>query len=472
MSGTLLVGLVVTEAPGQAGGLRVYDEQLRVALDEQVPEAKEIGLSGGGWFNFAFFRYDDQPSRRVRTLRQYQIRGYANVNVYGVHQFYIRASTGWDDWNSGDNPGDDDGDEYHSPDLERAWYQFNLAQLIRNQTGSTPPYDFRFKVGRAFAQIGTALVLSTSLDMLQWEVDVGDFRFMSLLGKTIRESDNIDDSLSVADHQKRCIWGVQLSYDGFDHHRPFAYFLGNHDRTGEDPVDPYQAYDYTSRYVGVGTEGTMVFPGLPDGARRILQNLAYSTEIVGEWGRTYSEGVMEGMGQDRIEAMAYDLMLTYYFDARTQPKVDFEYLFASGDPDRRSSATSTVGGNRSGTKDHAFNAFGFRDTGLALGPRMSNLHMYALGASFLPLEHHELFKKLEVGTKVFFFHKAAENGPISDPTSTNPSRWLGWEWDIYCNWRITSDLSWSIQYGAFQPGAAFTDNDCRQFLSTSVSLSF
>ena len=40
------------------------------------------------------------------------------------------------------------------------------------------------------------------------------------------------------------------------------------------------------------------------------------------------------------------------------------------------------------------------------------------------------------------------------------------------NWRITSDLSWTIRYGAFFPGRAFDDRSCRQFLMTAVILNF
>ncbi|GAG43119.1 unnamed protein product, partial [marine sediment metagenome] len=139
---------------------------------------------------------------------------------------------------------------------------------------------------------------------------------------------------------------------------------------------------------------------------------------------------------------------------------------------RTVSSTATVGGNTAYTRDHAFNAFGFRDTGIAFSPAVSNLNMYALAASFFPLEHIELFKKLEVGSKVFFYHKAS-HGAISDTDAANTtSRWLGWEWDVYCNWRISSDLTWTIRYGAFQPGAAFAHDDCRSFLYTGVTFSF
>ena len=444
-------------AAGQDNGRTVYDEQLRLRLDEQVAAAREIGLDAGGWFSFAVFNYNDTTVRKTRTLRQYQIRGWASVDVHGVHKGYVRGMLGWDDWNSGRNPsgrGDEDAEE-----VERAWYQFDLGQIHRNRTGQEPPLAFKIKVGRQYATIGTGLALAMPLDMIRMDLAASQWEMMALLGKTRRHSANLDSSANVATRQKRSFWGIEVKYTGLEGHRPFAYFLSNEDHTTPKPRDATQSYAYDSRYVGVGSTGNVLLP-----------NLRYQVEAVGEWGKTYSEVVTSG--RDRIEAMAVDAMLEYFFNAPTHPRVSVEYLWGSGDGNRRASSTSTVGGNQAGSPDHAFNAFGFRDTGLAFNPAVSNMHIYQIGASFFPFEQHKLLKKMEVGTKTFFYHKCSPNGAISDTTGTNTSRWVGWEWDVYCDWRITSDLSWTIRYGAFRPGAAFANNSCRRFLYTGVTLSF
>jgi hypothetical protein len=154
------------------------------------------------------------------------------------------------------------------------------------------------------------------------------------------------------------------------------------------------------------------------------------------------------------------------------PQFMVEYLRGSGDADRQGNATSTIGGNRLGTRDNAFNAFGFRDTGIALAPNLANLNIYVAGASFYPLEKIKCFRKMQFGTKAFFYQKAESEGAISNSAATNHSSWVGWEWDAFCDWRITSDLTWTVRYGAFQPGDAFSEHDTRQFLYTGVSLSF
>ena len=441
-------------------GLKVYDELLRLRLDEQPPTAKEITFDCGGWLTVSFFDFDDASASKVRTMGQYQLRGWASMNIRDEHQAYVRGVQNFSDWNHGDNPRTDRGDDYHAK-IERAWYQFNFGQFMRNRTGERPPVDVRFKIGREFSTIGTALVLSMPLDMIKFEVEACDWELTAMIGKTIKDTHNIDDSTLVFSHQERTIFGTEVAYDGFDHHRPFFYFMTNRDHTNPSLPDPFQSYEYSSSYIGIGSEGTIVLP-----------NLRYQLEFVGEWGRTYSDGVTDG--KDRICAMAANAALEYLFGTKMHPKVMFEYIFGSGDSDRQLSATSTVGGNLAGTEDNAFNAFGFRDTGIAFSPRISNIHIYSFGATFFPLETMELFRKMEVGSKVFFYHKASRQGAISDTTAINNVRDLGWEWDIFCDWRITSDLAWTVRYGLFNPSSAYdgTDKDIRHFLYSGIIVSF
>ena len=457
--GTVLIIAPATGFAQQQNGRAIYREQLRVRLDEQDPEKDRIGFDAGGWATFGLFNFDDSLGEK-HTLRQFEIRGWASLNIDGIHKFYIRGMTGWDDWNSGDNTDPLHGDEDTDPRIERAWYELNLGRWLSGQvSGVKPPWDVKLKVGRAFADIGTALVLSMPLDMIRFDVEAGDWAFMAMLGKTVPWVPNIDASSDIIEHQKRCFYGFELAYTGLDNHRPFAYFLANLDRSSPVPDTPGQDYDYTSRYLGVGSEG-----------RAFLPRLRYQVEVVGEWGRTYSHNTVSG--QDDICAMAADVMLEYLFDARTSPKVMVEYLYASGDSDRILNSSSTIGGNRRGTKDRAFNAFGFRDTGIAFAPRISNLHTYIFGASCFPLEGNRLFEKMEFGSKVFFYHKDKSGGPISDTVANTREQWVGWEWDVFCDWRISSDLIWTIRYGAFRPGTAFENQECRQFLFTALTYSF
>ena len=445
---------LVAPAAGQDRAA-LYEEELRVRLDQQRPADRETRFEAGGWFSAALFHYDDPVLGADRPLRRFQLRAWGRMDVKGVHRAYVRGLLSIDDWNHGDNPVFGRGDQYDET-IERAWYELNIGKAAWGERKR-----LTVKAGRQFSRMGTAFVLSMPLDGVQVTASTPEVSLKALLGLTIRKSDNIDGSANVARHQDRFFAGAELAYEGFDRHRPFVYVLSNEDNTGATPKLATQSFEYTSRYIGAGSRGAL--PG---------DRFKYQAEVVCEWGKTYSETATSG--KDKIRAMAVDLAAEYHFPVSTKPKVMAEYIYASGDRDRRLSSVSTIGGNLIGTKDHAFNAFGFRDTGLAFAPDISNIHMVMVGGSFVPFIHAKAFKKMEVGTKLFVYQKATEAGPISDPTAANNARFLGTDCDVFCNWRLTSDLAWTIRYGAFFPGSAYDGGDktCRQFVYTGMVLSF
>lgn len=464
IAGTSAIIIILASTPAalsqrnEDGGRRIYQEQLRVRLDQQQAAARQIGLDAGGWFNFAFFTYDD-PLGKERTLRQYELRLWASYTHQGVHRFYVRGIMGFDDWNPSDNPNGDTGDKFRQPRLERAWYRFDYDQLIRNQTGKDPKAGFKVEVGRDFYVMGTGLVLAIPLDAVKLTGRIGDLTVNGLIAKTITHTYNIDDSPAVRDHMDRCFYGIEVKYSGIDKHEMFIYYLWQKDHTKPWGGNPFQQYSYDSRYLGFGSTGSIPY----------LPKLRYELEMAFESGKSFPELSNE---QEKIRAMALDVLLEYIFDAKYHPRVAFQYLWGSGDPDRRLSSNSTIGGNQPGTNDKAFNAFGFRDTGVAFAPDIGNLHTFQLDFSARPLEDIKLFRKMETGTKVFFYTKDKRSGAISDTQATVHSSWVGWEWDAYLNWRITSDVSLTVRYGVFSPGEAFHDRDCRHFLYAGVTYSF
>ncbi len=248
-------------------------------------------------------------------------------------------------------------------------------------------------------------------------------------------------------------------HTGLDRHEPYVYYLIQRDSTDEWGSDPLAEYTYHSDYLGVGSAGSV---GLP--------NLRYGWEFVYEGGEGYPRP--PARKREDIHALGLDVLLEYFFEAPGMPTISFEYLWGSGDPDRDLSANSTIGGNRAGTDDNAFNSFGFRDTGLAFAPRIANLHIFELGSGVILFRRLGPLRKLEVGTKVLFYVKDKSRGAISDPLGYQDASWVGWEWDAFCNWRLTSDVSLTARYGTFQPGSAFEDRNSRQFVYVGVSYSF
>jgi hypothetical protein len=116
--------------------------------------------------------------------------------------------------------------------------------------------------------------------------------------------------------------------------------------------------------------------------------------------------------------------------------------------------------------------FGYRDTGLSFAPRLSNVHIWRLGGSFVPIEDRTGLEELELGTDWFLYWKNKSDGAVSDVTARRQAGYLGWEMDYFANWRITSDLSWTARLGVFFPGSAFEDRTTRTFFLVGVTWSF
>jgi hypothetical protein len=463
---TLVVALCAGSAWAQpsrdTGGLRVYDEQLRVALDDQMNRISEIGFDAGGWLNVAYFNYDDNAARKQRQLMRYSARAWGSLNVHGVHEVYFRGLLEYDHWLAGGNPASNRGNDF-TEQVERAWYQFDLGQFMANKNGVYPAIGAKARVGRQFMVIGTGLTMSIPMDAIRLDLTHRLIDTMLFVGVNDGLSLNIDNSNSVANRQDRTFFGTQVTFKGFAQHRPFAYFFMQNDHSSPSPRTPLQSYSYDSRYLGLGSTGTL------------LPNLTYATELAFEWGTTYGTRGGPGSSKCDINAMAFDMQLAYTFaEVYTTPKVMVEYIYGSGDGDRTRSPTATVGGNGPGSKDTSFSAFGFRDTGIALAPEISNIHIWSVGGSFFPLEKYELFEKMEIGSKVFLYQRDQSNGAISDPAATGGGAYVGSEWDVYCNWRITSDLSYTARYGMFMPGTAYDGGDktAQHFFYTGIVLSF
>lgn len=435
---------------------RILEEQLRQRMDTQVPPDRKTDLEWGGWYSFHLFLFDDGVNSS-RTYRRNDLRLWSSLSLdQGAHTFYVRGKLQYHDFNSGDSYDRNDND-WLGPNLDRGYYEFDLRNAAQAYGGERPDWNFKFRIGRAYTQFGTGYVLSMPLDQVLLTGEFGGFELQGLMATAIRSTDNLDLSHPDWSHSERNFWGVQLAYTDFERHRPFVYVLWNEDQLSELRVFGSQNWDYDSLYVGFGSEG------------ELLSNLRYSTEWVIERGETY--GDREGNNKDDIEAWAFDAELEYLSQKPMRPRISLEYMFASGDSDRFGHPTNSVGGNTF-YDDTGFNAFGYRDTGLAFAPSLSNVHIWRAGFSFLPFDEIEALKHLELGTDWFLFHKHHGDGAVSDFTADQRSGYLGWEMDYYVNWRITSDLSWTSRLGTFFPGQAFSDRTTRTFWMTGVTWSF
>lgn len=471
--GSLAVGAMLCAVPGTATGQLGLDTQgpsdqflqrrreleLRnqERLARELPPAQKFRVDYGGWFDLYFFLFDDGRVSS-RTLRQYESQFWASASVdRGIHEGYARMRLTLNDWNAGDAFTSNE-DDLDGPVLERGWYKLDIARAIRLYSDFDPPFELSLKIGRDWVQAGTGYSISLPLDHVQVLAEFAKFETSFIAGRPPASTENIDRSRPVADHTDRNFWIIQERYLGFDRHTPFFYIAWQDDNTSEDPPDYLQKYRYSSRYIGFGSTG------------ELIDNLRYSTEWIIERGRSF--GHQRFLRHDVIKAWGFDHQLEYFFRHKTKPRIALEYMFASGDNDRLGSPTNAEGGNRNDHVDSSFVGFGFRDTGIAFAPRLSNIHIWRLGGSIRPFPTVEIAKNLEVGTDWFLYAKNKSAAAISDFLADRNSSYLGWEMDYFANYRVTSDLSWTIRFGSFFPGRAFTDRTTRTFLLTGLSWSF
>ncbi|MFQ5806107.1 MAG: alginate export family protein [Phycisphaerae bacterium] len=434
---------------------RLIDEQLDRQRKELAPLDALLDWQWGGWLEYYIFHFDDG----IQSQRVFQRPGlslWTRLSMDGgAHEIFARMRLTFEYFSPGDQY--DRRQDWVGPNLDRGWYQIDVGRAFR-LTDPADPYQMRIRVGRQEVRFGTGYTLDLPLDAVTFDAKLHDFRVVGLFAKTIASYPNIDRSEPVDTHSARRFFGVEVNYEGIENHRPFVYALWNDDFTDERPKDPLQNYSYDTQYFGAGARGSLA------------HNLNYWTEWVYETGDSYGDGNF--LRRDDVDAWAWDVGVEYLWDVATRPRVSFEYMFASGDAGRLFSPTSASGGNRGDRDDSSFVGFGYRDTGIAAAPSRSNIHIWRLGGGLAPLEKIELCRDLEIGTNWFLYHKHHRRGAISDPTAGDFEGYIGWEMDYFLNWRLASDLSWTLRWGAFFPGDAFQDRSMRNFLFTGMTWSF
>jgi hypothetical protein len=173
---------------------------------------------------------------------------------------------------------------------------------------------------------------------------------------------------------------------------------------------------------------------------------------------------------ETICAVAADARLDYLLADAHHTRLSAEAIIASGDDDRLT-ASNTFGGNKPGTNDTGFNAFGLLNTGVAFAPSVSNLMMLRTGVTTQPLSDVARLRNMQLGFDFFIYYKTDADAPIDEPTSDN--RFLGVEPDLSLNFPITSDVTLAIRYGVFFPdSAAFPEDDPRQYFYVGVTYGF
>ena len=443
----------------------------RLLVRKDVPADQRARIDYGGYINFSFLSIDD-TDQSTHILRQTTLVGYADVSFDGVHEFFVRGRSTYSDWNAGDSFDEHD-DDWVEPTLDRAHYRFDLKRSIEANEGRTIDGNLVIQGGRQLVNWVNGLTLSQEIDGGQVTVSLGPWTLQTVAGVTRNSSTDLDSSRpDYSDDTDRQFYGGILSYKLSPKHQPYVYGLVQEDHNDSGPFlvsGVPTEFEYNSHYIGAGSTGS------------IGDRLLYGVELVYQGGEGLSNSFDAGtlaivpQNHEGIRAYAADVRLDYLFADANRTRLSGELILATGDADRVTT-TNTLGGNKSGTTDRAFNAFGLLNTGLAFNPAVSNLLMVRVGASTFPTPQSTLFSRLQVGTNLFIYNKLKSSAPIDEDTLTEPTddtHYIGFEADFFANWQMTSDTALTMRYGVFFPGDGIgTDHDTRHFFFTGVTVAF
>lgn len=346
-----------------------------------------------------------------------------------------------------------------SPDMHQQ-EGLELDQAYVDYTGND---HLTARLGRQYVRVGRGLVLSADLDGAGAEYSSPDWRCRAFAGRTVRRDPNIDNSILgyAQATQDRDFFFLESTRQLTSGHRVYGYTVIQQDSSKSlDPVQAAKDFHYNSQYMGIGASG------------RVHPLLHYFLEIVRENGRMMID--LPTTPRQDIEATSLLSGLLYYPKWFGKPLVSLEYAFGSGDS-ARSSVTNTFGGKLTNTTDHNFLYFGSYDGGLALSPRLSNLHVLRLGYQYKPwVQDAELVPDLLLGTKMSLYWKDTADGLISDSLAVMASRDIGSAIDLFVAFRPYSDFSLMLHGGRFMPGDAYASgaDDATDRLLATGTLSF
>ena len=251
---------------------------------------------------------------------------------------------------------------------------------------------------------------------------------------------------------------------------PYIFLVIQRDRNRESPNDFNQDYTYDSEYFGSGARGSV-----------ILDNLSYQIEYIHESGRSFASNAPTQLPNE-VDANAVTGILEYLVDTPLSPRLFGQYIYASGDKER-SQVNATSNGHFGTTKDQGFLPFGYANTGFVFAPLASNLEVFSGGLAITPINKREEARVLEVGGVYYRFRKhrrgafdnASGTTAISGVSYLTANAYdidLGYEVDLYANWKIMSDLTLSVQAGRFKPGDGFNRDASRDLGAINLTISF
>lgn len=227
-----------------------------------------------------------------------------------------------------------------------------------------------------------------------------------------------------------------------------------------------KVYAFDPLYVGAGLQGYIIIP-----------QLRYLTEGIVQRGYTYKKnttGNASGNEQIPIDAWAITADINYsipYFEHLVKAGAIVQYAYATG-RDSTNPAPNSPAQDYAGAVDNNFYYFGVYSAGLALKPKLANLHVIRAGFQFRPLHYYYWGRNLMFAVKYTLYRKGNANYGFSDSDASVSSTNVGSGVDVQSVWDIRSDLKFFYAYGYFAPGSAYPDTSAKTIHSHIVSLNF
>lgn len=406
------------------------DPEMAVA----VSGAEPFSLTFGGWITPTYLT-ETATSGDKTSLMTLPAKIWGKLTLSTNSFIYIR---GKDTYTKTIKP---------SADTENVWdFDLGYIELASARKGVV------FDAGRKFFTVGSGLVLAGRGDGADLEIrtSIVDLRAFGMYTGVLKKSENPYDFMNSDQNNgaKRIFTGGVIEKRLFNQ-KLYAFGVAQIDRSDEGSLKER----YQSQYYGAGINGIPV-----DG-------LTYSLEGIYETGKSYRTTLLtdaeKAAGETekprktaKIGAYAAVFSLDYFIDTIMKPSLAFQYGYASGDKDRRD-ATSATGNVES--SDSGFIAFGAYNSGAALRPALSNLHVIRGGFSFQPLESlsSSLINRVLVSMRYNYYMKDKAKAPINGEAAPKNNKAVGQGFDCSLKWKIFADLSFQGQYGIFMPGSAY-----------------
>ena len=464
--------------------LRQRDANLRYRIPDDQPISERLRLEYGASLRQGILSVEDAAGGNTR-ISQSEALFYSKLELDGAHRLFGRLRFLYEDSNAPDpDIYGKDVDGLDAPVGDRYWYEYDQRGAELASTGIAPDSYFRFRGGRQFVNWGAGAVLSGVTYSADLTYHDGPWEYRGFVGSTVGNSGTDFDvnRPNYSSESDRTLYGFMIRNNENPTFEPYAYFFAQDDRNDVTPVEPYQSFltgelfevkfEQNTRYLGIGANGTL------------SQNLIWGGEFVYEFGDTLSSdfiaidpstGFFTPSTQTRDDINAFAFLLTgrYLMGGENDLIVTGQFAYGSGDDDN-SDPGSGVPANRGGTKHAQFSALGYVDTGLVVGPSLSNLTMLRLGVDGLVAEEQVPGGwSLRGGVKGYILGKSESSAPLSVPSVKG--RLFGTEVDAFLQWRLASDTDVQLQYGVFFPSTAAGSGQAgepRDYFYAGMNLTF